>query len=171
MKEQKEKSKKAKKFNADKSLSIITEQVSEFTGYVDEKNIAKILDIIIDNENVKEISNGQTGCIVIDVCPFYAEAGGQIGDSGRVLSPKGEFHVYDTQKKGDSYLLFGKQIKGVMSIGDSTDAEIDKVKRKVEPIRKAFPFLSSPLWKISSASAELIIRTKKLELPLLRNLK
>ena len=38
---------------------------------------------------------------------------------------------------------------------------IDKVKRKVEPIRKAFPFLSSPLWKISSASAELIIRTKK----------
>ena len=105
MKEQKEKSKKAKKFSADKSLSIITEQLSEFTGYVDEKNIAKILDIIIDNENVKEISNGQTGCIVIDVCPFYAEAGGQIGDSGRVLSPKGEFHVYDTQKKGDSYSL------------------------------------------------------------------
>ena len=43
MKEQKEKSKKAKKFSTDKSLSIITEQLSEFTGYVDEKNIAKIL--------------------------------------------------------------------------------------------------------------------------------
>ena len=129
MKEQKEKSKKAKKFSADKSLSIITEQVSEFTGYVDEKNIAKILDIIIDNENVNEIYNGQTGCIVLNLCPFYAEAGGQVGDSGRVLSSKGEFHVYDTQKKGGSYLLFGKQIKGTMSIGDSTNAEIDKVKR------------------------------------------
>ena len=88
MKEQKEKSKKAKKFSADKSLSIITEQLSEFTGYVDEKNKAKILDIIIDNENVNEISNGQTGCVVIDVCPFYAESGGQIGDSGESIKYK-----------------------------------------------------------------------------------
>ena len=130
MDKQKKQSKQTKKFDHDANMGLVTSHSSAFTGYTDFQNKTTILDIVIDGENVLEIKEGQSGCIILESCPFYAEAGGQIGDSGKITSQNGEFHVHDTQKKGDANLLFGKQISGVLKINELGHAQIDQTKRE-----------------------------------------
>ena len=129
MGQQKIKSKRANKFDAQNNIDILTDHETEFTGYVEDKNIAKILEIFIGGDMSEDINNGQEGLLVIDKCPFYAESGGQIGDSGKITSKSSEFIVRDTQKRGKAYLLIGKQIKGSFKSGEIINAEIDSVCR------------------------------------------
>ena len=129
MQQQKSNSKKTNKFNTVGDLDIITKLATHFTGYSDYVNNCKILDIFIDGENKESISQDQKGYIIVDTCPFYAESGGQIGDSGMLYSNNGKFTVYDVKKRGDAYLLLGKQIDGALNIKEEVVAEIDKEKR------------------------------------------
>ena len=130
MNKQKEQSKQSKRFDQDANMGLMTSHSSEFTGYTDSQNKTKILDIIINGENVLEIKEGQRGIVILESCPFYAEAGGQIGDSGKIININGEFSVKDTQKKGNANLLFGKQESGIFKINDVAQAEIDQIKRE-----------------------------------------
>jgi alanyl-tRNA synthetase len=129
MENQKNKSKKSNRFDASENINIRTRHITNFTGYSDYKNFTKILDIYIDGENADKINEGQNGLIIIDPCPFYAEAGGQIGDSGLLLSKNGKFEVFDTQKHGSANLLFGKQIDGTFEMSEEVEAEVNKEKR------------------------------------------
>ena len=129
MQQQKANSKKTNKFNAVGDLDIITKLATHFTGYSDYVNNCKILDIFIDGENKESIGQDQKGYIIVDTCPFYAESGGQIGDSGMLYSDNGKFTVYDVKKRGDAYLLLGKQIDGSLNAQEEVVAEIDKEKR------------------------------------------
>ena len=129
MGQQKIKSKRANKFDAQNNIDILTKHETEFTGYIEDKNIAKILEIFIGGDMSEDINNGQEGLLVIDKCPFYAESGGQVGDSGKITSKSSEFIVSDTQKRGKAYLLIGKQIKGSFKSGEIINAEIDSVCR------------------------------------------
>ena len=129
MQQQKANSKKSNKFNAVGDLDIITKFATHFTGYSDYVNNCMILDIFIDGENKESISQDQKGYIIVDTCPFYAESGGQIGDSGILYSNNGKFTVYDVKKRGDAYLLLGKQIDGSLNLQEEVVAEIDKEKR------------------------------------------
>ena len=129
MENQKNKSKKSNRFNTSNNIDIRTRHITNFTGYSDYNNSTKILDIYVNGENVNKINHGQNGIMIIDPCPFYAEAGGQIGDSGLILSKNGKFEVFDTKKHGSANLLFGKQIKGTFESSDKAEAEINKEKR------------------------------------------
>ena len=129
MGQQKNKSKRANKFDTQNNIDILTDHETEFTGYVEDKNNAKILDIYIGDEISEYINEGQEGFLIIDKCPFYAESGGQIGDSGKIISKSSEFKVTDTQKRGKAYLLIGKQVKGSLKSGETINAEIDSVCR------------------------------------------
>ena len=129
MENQKNKSKKSNKFDTNENIDIRAKHITNFTGYSDYINFTKILDIYVDGENVDKINNGQNGIMIIDSCPFYAEAGGQIGDSGIILSKNGKFEVFDTQKHGSANLLLGKQIDGFFKINEEVEAEINKEKR------------------------------------------
>jgi len=125
MDQQKIKSKKSNKFDTQNNIEVLTVHETEFTGYAENKNSAKILEIFIGNDTSEIISKDQEGFLVIDKCPFYAESGGQIGDSGKIISSSAEFIVRDTQKRGKAYLLIGKQIKGSFDVGEIISAEID----------------------------------------------
>jgi len=130
MDKQKENSKKSKKFGFKDEIDFVTKYSSDFTGYIDVKNRANILEIFYENNSIDKIKEGQKACIVIDSCPFYAEAGGQIGDSGKIFSDNGIFEVIDTQKRGSANLLIGEQVKGILSVKDEVVAEIDQLKRE-----------------------------------------
>ena len=129
MNQQKINSKKSNKFDTKNTIDLLTNHETYFTGYHDYENKTKILDIYIDGSNTEVIKENQEGCIIIDTCPFYAESGGQIGDSGIVFSDFGKFKVFDTQKYGVTNLLFGKQVEGSFKSKDEVLAKIDSEKR------------------------------------------
>ena len=129
MEQQKINSKKSSKFETQNFIDIKTKHVTDFTGYSDYKNNIEVLDIYIEGENSNTINFGESACIIINPCPFYAESGGQIGDSGIIASKNGEFEVIDTKKLGAASLLYGKQTKGFLKINDKANAEINKEKR------------------------------------------
>ena len=129
MEQQKINSKKSSRFETKDSIDIKTKRVTDFTGYTVYKNNIEVLDIFISGENSTKINYGENACIIINPCPFYAESGGQIGDSGVIISKNGEFEVIDTKKLGSANLLYGKQTKGFLEINDKAHAEIDKEKR------------------------------------------
>tara|TARA_Y200000002_G_scaffold185582_1_gene153255 strand:+ start:1122 stop:3749 length:2628 start_codon:yes stop_codon:yes gene_type:complete len=129
MKEQKINSKRSNKFENQNSFNLTNNYVTDFTGYTNYKNESSILDIYVDGENALEINAGQDGYIIINPCPFYAESGGQIGDSGIVFSDEGKFLVNDTQKKGDTIYLQGKQVAGCLKRGKNIISEIDRPRR------------------------------------------
>ena len=129
MKEQKINSKRSNKFENQNSFNLVNNYVTDFTGYTNYKNESSILDIYVDGEDVLEINIDQEGYIIINPCPFYAESGGQIGDSGIVFSDEGKFLVNDTQKKGDTIYLHGKQVEGRLKRDQPVISEIDQLKR------------------------------------------
>tara|TARA_A100001011_G_C14306563_1_gene843458 strand:+ start:413 stop:3040 length:2628 start_codon:yes stop_codon:yes gene_type:complete len=129
MKEQKINSKRSNKFENQNSFNLVNNYVTDFTGYTNYKNESSILDIYVDGEDVLEINIDQEGYIIINPCPFYAESGGQIGDSGIVFTDEGKFLVNDTQKKGDTIYLHGKQVEGRLKRDQLVISEIDQLKR------------------------------------------
>ncbi len=73
--------------------------------------------------------------LVLDRTPFYAESGGQVGDSGEVRGPQGIFVVRDTQKDGEVWIHSGRCTGGSISAGDAVTASVDSVRRNA--IRRA----------------------------------
>ena len=105
--------------------------VSNFTGY---EQIADsgctVQAIIVNGERVEKIDAGTDAVVVLDTTPFYAESGGQIGDTGRLESNSGAaFDVRDTQKASNVFMHFGTLESGSLTVGDKVGATIDAVRR------------------------------------------
>lgn len=113
------------------SVKIDTDK-TEFVGYTNFECDAKITAIVnADGELVDMLGAGEQGVIVLDKTPFYAESGGQVGDSGVVKNGDGNvFLVADTSKNADGiYLHSGNVSKGVISVGDSVNASLNEFRR------------------------------------------
>ena len=67
--------------------------------------------------------------LFLEKTPFYAESGGQIGDTGTITGPDGTFEVSDTQKDGDVFIHYGHVTQGEMKVGDEVTASVDKTRR------------------------------------------
>ena len=93
---------------------------------------AKIIDLILikSGKSQEKIKKSQEALIILNKTPFYAEAGGQVGDIGILLGDKFEFEVQDTQKIGDHIGHIGILSKGNASKGDQVLATVNKVVRK-----------------------------------------
>ncbi|OUN06967.1 alanine--tRNA ligase [Flavonifractor sp. An92] len=106
---------------------------TEFMGYT-EKTVAgaKVVALVVENEQAEELMPGVEGIVVLDKTPFYAEMGGQVADHGVITAANGaEFHVHDVQKnKGGKYMHYGKLTGGVLKLGDTVTAAIDQERRK-----------------------------------------
>lgn len=135
MQQQKERARAARSFASDYMGGgvdlgeIIDKNIkTEFVGYTETENEAEIKYIIKDGEAVSEISGG-SAILVLDKTSFYAESGGQIGDTGIIVTADGVFKVEDTKKTPDGqYLHFGVVESGTVSVGKAT-AKIDVTKR------------------------------------------
>lgn len=104
---------------------------TEFTGYTDLENDSKILSIIVDGEETNNIEKTQSGYIILDKTPFYAESGGQIGDTGKLISDNVELKVLNTKKYNQDIFIHEVEVlNGKVSIGDNVKSLVDVDKRK-----------------------------------------
>ncbi|MDD2688977.1 MAG: alanine--tRNA ligase [Candidatus Omnitrophica bacterium] len=91
---------------------------TRFQGYLKLKTKAKVLKIIKDNLAVKKISKGEGAEIILDKTVLYAEAGGQVGDTGEIIKGKNIFKISNTQKADKVILHLGEVIDGAFKEGD-----------------------------------------------------
>ncbi|MBQ4485798.1 MAG: alanine--tRNA ligase, partial [Oscillospiraceae bacterium] len=110
--------------------SIKTDSKTVFDGYTADTSTADVLLIYKDNAPADSISEGDEAVIILDRTPFYAESGGQVGDTGVITIGESEFAVTDTQKNANGvYMHFGTVTQGGIAKGDKVTAQIDKVRR------------------------------------------
>ena len=110
----------------------IDAKATDFVGYNEYDCTAKIVAVISDGEQKDMLGAGEEGIIVLDKTSFYAESGGQVGDSGVISSDNGVFIVADTAKNADKiYLHSGKVERGVICVGDTVKASINAERRNM----------------------------------------
>ncbi|PIE42170.1 MAG: alanine--tRNA ligase [Gammaproteobacteria bacterium] len=126
---QKERSKQGDQFagNYHGGLDVATH--SEFTGYEHIAGSATVKEIFVEGQAVQQLQAGQEAVLVLDATPFYAESGGQVGDTGLIKADSGEFVVTDTTKERSAHLHHGRLAKGHIDVGQAVLIEIDNSRR------------------------------------------
>lgn len=128
MARQREMARTANKFSAEEQAQFDLDGVTDFSGYKKSVDSGKVI-YIAANEAVDKIAVGDKGIIVLDKTPFYAESGGQVGDTGTISSETGVFRVTDTQKSDDHFVHSGEVISGTFALNDEVTSEINNADR------------------------------------------
>ena len=118
----------AGKFGADYNEQLKSEKLTEFKGYDSTHHSATVVEIFAGGEAVQLLEDGQQGIVVLDRTPFYAESGGQTGDTGTITVAGGEFNVTNTTKLGNAFAHHGT-VQGRIGVNDKVDATIDDARR------------------------------------------
>jgi alanyl-tRNA synthetase len=127
---QRERARSASSFSADgPDLPHLT-QATEFIGYESLQAESKLEAIYKNGEQSSTICEGESGYLVLDKTPFYAESGGQAGDHGQITTPTAIFDVVDVQKKADAYFHIGQVSKGEFKSEQVVRAVVDKNNRQ-----------------------------------------
>lgn len=127
MEEQKEKARSSREVVMEKGQDTFIEKfydkygVTKFTGYEKSEDKAKLL-------SVREINDNKY-LLIFDKTPFYAESGGQVGDTGKILGKNFEARVLDTQKQKDIFFHTVEYIKGEAVEGEEYDLKVDTLRR------------------------------------------
>ncbi|MFQ3236573.1 MAG: alanyl-tRNA synthetase [Paraglaciecola sp.] len=129
MSAQRKRAQKASQFDTDYNEQLKTQQRSVFVGYEHESNRAKVVEIFANGKVVSELQSGEEGILLLDESPFYAEAGGQVGDCGLLTSEEGSFEVTDTAKLGNAIAHKGRAT-GNIKLGSQVSAQIDSIRRR-----------------------------------------
>lgn len=137
LQEQQERARKRQKFRHAVSASpeiyaALAERLEPtvFTGYEELSRATEVVGIIAEGELVKQAEAGDEVEIVLSATPFYAEAGGQVGDTGIIRSDGGEVRVTDTQRPVASLIVHRAEVvTGSISVGDVVEAEVDAERR------------------------------------------
>jgi alanyl-tRNA synthetase len=125
---QRERGRAAHKFGA-AGLSLPVDTTTDFVGYDQLACSARIVAILKDGDSAQEIIADETGQIVLDHTPFYAESGGQVGDQGHISTADSRFRVDDTQKHGNAHLHIGVCETGRFAVGDEVEAGVNAIDR------------------------------------------
>lgn len=129
MQEQRDKARASGKFKAGKKLDYQGEDTA-FLGYEQNEATGNVVALYHDDQPVEQLSEGQEGVVVLDNTPFYAESGGQVGDTGTLKGRGIAFEVEDTQKvRAGVNGHHGRMTLGTLKIGDSLKAQIDIERR------------------------------------------
>jgi len=129
MDKQKAQARAAGKFKMDKALDY-SGASNSFVGYEQLASSAKIVALYVEGVATAALKSGQSGVVVLDTTPFYAESGGQVGDEGVLTSGSARFEVTDTQKiKADVFGHHGTLSQGTLNVGDHVSAQVDLGKR------------------------------------------
>ncbi|MCW9023200.1 MAG: alanine--tRNA ligase [Gammaproteobacteria bacterium] len=131
MQAQRERARAANSFAADYGESLTLEGETTFTGYEHLNDKATVTQIFVEGEAVEQLNAGQTGLLVLDSTPFYAESGGQTGDTGTLISGNGRFRVQDTRKQGGKvFAHLGEVTEGLLKVGEQIEAVVDAERRQ-----------------------------------------
>jgi len=130
MERQRERARAASKFGADYSRTIDVDAVTDFSGYErTEQHRATVTALFRGDESVDKLQAGEEGIVVLDHTPFYAESGGQVGDTGELSGDGVRFAVADTQKRGEAHLHVGRMEQGTLEVGGELRARVDAERR------------------------------------------
>ncbi len=130
MQEQRRRSQERGKFNVDLMSSTPLAGRTLFRGYEGLSDSGYVVALLKSGAPVQSLEAGDTGEVVLDRTPFYAEAGGQVGDAGQLAASGLRFMVTDTQKRGAAHVHLGKVLEGRICVGDSVEAEVDGARRQ-----------------------------------------
>jgi len=126
MEKQRERARAASQFVSVDESEITLEGSTEFVGYDREEEDATVIAIIQDGASVDTLGDREQGTVVLDRTTFYAESGGQVGDTGVLDLGRERFEVSDTQKLGSGVIVHIGKFRGdVMRVGDSVTCRID----------------------------------------------
>jgi alanyl-tRNA synthetase len=111
--------------------------------------------LLKDGAPVEALAAGESGEVVLDRTPFYAEAGGQVGDTGELTGAGVRFAVADTQKRGAAYAHIGTLEQGAIRMGDTLDASVDGARRQAVALNhSATHLLHAALRKVLGAHVQ-----------------
>jgi len=136
MNEQRERARAAGKFEAKGQMPAeLASQLkpTAFLGYEAlQAQASKVLGIVRGGKQVDQLGEGEEGLVILDRTPFYAESGGQVGDTGTLSSPAGCLEIGDTLKMGGVFFGHAGTWHGAQSLktGDVVDAQVDAARRQ-----------------------------------------
>ena len=130
MDKQRERARAASQFKTAHAGGVQVEGASDFTGYDHLRDQGVVTGLFTEGRSVQQLEAGQTGMVVMDRTPFYAESGGQVGDAGELIADGAHFIVEDTQKQGQAHGHLGRVEQGVIRVGDSLQALVDAARRQ-----------------------------------------
>jgi alanyl-tRNA synthetase len=130
MEEQRRRSQEASKFGVDQRAGATLDAQTLFRGYDGLHASGRVLALLKKGVQVEALAEGAEGEVVLDRTPFYAEAGGQVGDAGELSAADVRFMVSDTQRRGAAHSHIGKLAQGKISLGDTLEAQVDGARRQ-----------------------------------------
>ncbi|KTF16087.1 alanine--tRNA ligase [Pseudoalteromonas sp. H105] len=119
----------AGKFGADYNQQLKSDKHTDFKGYDATQYSGTVIEMFAQGESVSVLEDGQQGLVILNRTPFYAESGGQIGDTGTLKVAGGEFAVTNTTKLGNAFAHHGTVI-GRIGVNDKVEATIDDARRE-----------------------------------------
>lgn len=139
------------KVSADKEFLISWtqefKQPTEFTGYTSLISEAKVIGLEADSKKVDELNS--EGIVILDRTSFYAEGGGQIADTGKIIGDGFEAEVVDCKKENDIFLHFVTVTKGSIKVGDSLNTKVyGNTRRETVAHHSATHLMHSALRKV-----------------------
>ncbi|TDF77555.1 alanine--tRNA ligase [Pseudomonas sp. H9] len=125
MEAQRERARSASAFGLDYNTLVKVDVATEFTGYTSTEGEASIVALYKDGKVVEQLAEGEQGVVILDRTPFYAESGGQVGDTGYLQAGNVRFDVRDTTKTGGAFLHHGVVASGTLVVGSKVNAKVD----------------------------------------------
>jgi len=130
MAEQRTRAQQANNFGKDYNDVLKVEGNTEFIGYQSLTGSSPILSLIKEGEFVDSLAEGDNAQVVLASTPFYAESGGQVGDTGTLQFNDNVFVVTDTKKSGNAFLHIGYVRAGGLTVGNTVDASVNAERRQ-----------------------------------------
>jgi alanyl-tRNA synthetase len=130
MEAQRDRARAASKFGVGDGESLKTHLETDFLGYEGTEGKARVVEMYADSQPVDQLEVGEDGAVILDSTPFYAESGGQIGDTGVLSEGDISFTVNDTLKMGKASVHYGSVQSGILKVGDMVDAHVDAERRQ-----------------------------------------
>ena len=123
---QRERARAASQFGSADTGDLQLSDVTEFVGYDSLEDESTVIGIIVDGAQVDQADADQQALVVLDRTPFYAESGGQAGDTGQLIADGVVLDVTDTVKSGDAFLHQGKSVNGSLAVGDKVQSVVNR---------------------------------------------
>ena len=130
MEEQRTRARAASQFNLDHTESIRVEGSTEFCGYDGTELASTIIGLYTEGEAVQSASKGTDVVVILDKTVFYAESGGQVGDTGVISKGSAKIAIADCRKVGNHHIHIGHIVSGEFAIGDEVDGQVDQTLRQ-----------------------------------------
>jgi len=132
MAEQKARARAASRFGATQVMTPDLEGETDFIGYERLTDQTTVMAIYRDGESLDNLSEGQEGLVVLGITPFYAEAGGQVGDTGELVREGVHAHILDTRKQGTGIIgHVVRMVEGELQVGGRVEARVDAQRRRL----------------------------------------